>query len=296
MELDQGAARNQRMYRDVKKGDRILIPHLPHYGQITLAIASEDWDKGYSFSVFSESNDHGHIFPAEVKKNFQRNNKNIPAALRGTFRNPCRFWRIDHLSRDIELVLDIADIDLGASSSVVDRWQQTIEESLKESNLQKLLKGKAYQNFGKSDWEHLLVSVLQRLNSEWVVKRTGGKAEASHGTDILMKIPDVFGDGYYGIAIQVKDYSGVVGDAPIAQIMKSKGDYWQAKGVKILEMVVILIGGDKFQNSTLEVSAKKNGVRLIWASDVEDLIFRSACRFISGPDGQGVEDPEISYD
>jgi hypothetical protein len=55
-----------------------------------------------------------------------------------------------------------------------------------------------------------LIDVLQRLNPGWKVERTGGKAEAKHGTDILVTIPDVFRDGYYGIAIQVKDYEGFV--------------------------------------------------------------------------------------
>jgi hypothetical protein len=53
------------MFSRVKKGDRILIPHLPQYGQITIAEATEDWDKGYDFSVWEKSGDHGHIFPAK---------------------------------------------------------------------------------------------------------------------------------------------------------------------------------------------------------------------------------------
>jgi hypothetical protein len=37
MEVDAGAGRNRQMFSQVKKGDRILIPHLPQYGQITIA-------------------------------------------------------------------------------------------------------------------------------------------------------------------------------------------------------------------------------------------------------------------
>jgi hypothetical protein len=35
MKIDSGAGRNRRMFLEVKKWDRILIPHLPQYGQIT---------------------------------------------------------------------------------------------------------------------------------------------------------------------------------------------------------------------------------------------------------------------
>ena len=104
MQLDGGAGRNKSMFRKVKKDDLILIPHLPCLGQITVARATEDWDKGYQFSVFT-TGDHGHIFPAKPLKNFHRSNVKIPASLRGTFRNPCRFWNIGRLRKDIEDVL-----------------------------------------------------------------------------------------------------------------------------------------------------------------------------------------------
>lgn len=283
MELDQGAARNRRMLQ-VKKGDYILIPHLPKRGQITIAEATEDWDKGYKFSVF-ETGDHGHIFPATPLRNFHRSNGKIPASLRGTFRNPCRFWKIDHLQKDIDEVLRIPVEDLESTTSIVDRWQQEIENVFEGSALQKRLFEAAQKKFVKSDWEFLLADVLQRLNPGWKVQRTGGKVEVKHGTDILVTIPDVFRTGYYGIAIQVKDYKGSVNDRPITQILKAK-DYWQNNGIQILELVVVLIGGNKQANPELEKSAKAAGVRLIWSLDVEELVLRSACQFISDPDRQ----------
>jgi hypothetical protein len=152
--------------------------------------------------------------------------------------------------------------------------------------LQENLFAAAQKYFSKSDWEYLLIDVLQHLNPGWKVERTGGKTEAKHGTDILVTIPDVFRDGYYGIAIQVKDYEGFVNDDPIHQILKAKSGYWKDLGIEILELVIVLIRGDKQAGHQLEKSAMKAGVRLIWSTDVEELLFRSACRFLSNPDRQ----------
>jgi hypothetical protein len=140
--------------------------------------------------------------------------------------------------------------------------------------------------FSKSDWEYLLIDVLQHLNPGWKVGRTGGKTEAKHGTDILVTIPDLFRDGHYGIAIQVKDYEGFVNDDPIHQILKAKNGYWKDVGIEILELVIVLIRGDKEAGHQLKKSAAEAGVRLIWSTDIEELLFRSACRFLSNPDRQ----------
>jgi hypothetical protein len=286
MEVDAGAGRNRQMFSQVKTGDRIMVPHLPHYGQITIAEATEDWDTGYNFSVWEKSGDHGHIFPAKPLRNFRRTNMKIPASLRTTFRNSSRFWKITYLQKEIENVLSLPSEDLESTSAVVDRWQQQIEDITKESGLQERLFKVSQRYFSNSDWEYLLVDVLQRLNPGWKVERTGGKAEARHGTDILVTIPDVFRDGFYGIAIQVKDYEGFIDDDPIHQILKAKEGYWKDFGIAILEMVIVLIGGDRQAGRQLEKSASKEGVRLIWSTDIEELLFRSACRFLSNPDRQ----------
>lgn len=285
MQLDGGAGRNKSMFRKVKKDDLILIPHLPCLGQITVARATEDWEKGYQFSVFT-TGDHGHIFPAEPLKNFHRSNLKIPASLRGTFRNPCRFWNIGRLRKDIEDVLELTDHDLQSSSSVVDRWQQHIADAFAKHTLQHELFESAVIHFGKSEWEYLLTDALQRLNPGWKVERRGGKTEAQHGTDILVKIPDLFGDGYYGVAIQVKDYQGWVSDRPIEQILKAEKDYWKNQDITIVELVVVVTGGHKKDNAGLLQSADEKGVRIIWSSDIEELVYRSACRFMSDPDRQ----------
>lgn len=286
LKIDDGAGRNLRMFKEVKKGDHILIPHLPLYGQITIAVATEDWIQGYSFSIWEKTGDHGHIFPVKYLRNFTRGNKNVPASLGGTFRNPCRFWKINHLETDIQNVLSVNLGELGSKTSVADRWHQRIEEVFEKSELREKLFSETRPYFSNSDWEYLLTDVLCDLNPGWRVVRTGGKTEAKHGTDILATIPDVFGEGKYGIAIQVKDYDHIVGNGPIEQILKAKNGYWLDAGIKIIEMIVVIIGSNKTINPELVAFAKRENVRLIWSKDVESLIFRAACKFMSDPDAQ----------
>jgi hypothetical protein len=283
MEVDAGAGRNRPMFNRVKRGDRLLIPHLPRYGHITIAEATEDWNRGYNFSVWEKSGDHGDIFPARPLQNFRRGNPNVPAAVEGTFRNPSRFCNITYLQKDIEHVLSLPAENLQATIAVVDHWHQQIEDIVKESGLRERLFTAAQEYFSKSDWEYLLTDVLRRLNPGWKVKRTGGKAEVKHGTDILATIPDVFQRKYYSVAIRVKDYKGFVNDDPIHQILKAR-HFWPDFGIEILQLVIVLVGGDKQASHQLEESAMKAGVRLIWSTDVEELAFRSACGFISDPE------------
>ena len=94
-------------------------------------------------------------------------------------------------------------------------------------------------------------------------------------------------NGEVGIAIQVKDYEGFVNDDPINQILKAKNsNFWKDQNIQILELVVVVVHGDKQAGHQLAMSAAEAGVRLIWSTDVEDLLFRSASRFMSDPERQ----------
>lgn len=284
MILDEGAGRNQRMREEVKQGDRILIPHLPAYGHVTIGEATQNWIDGYHFSIWDRYNDYGHIFPAKRLLNFRRNNSNVPAALRDTFRNPSRFWNINYLGPLIEDLLSRSPADLESASSIVERWQAKIEKIIEEADLSRKLHEAAQAYTSKADWEFLLTNVLQQLNEGWEIERTGGRAEAEHGTDILAKIPDVFGDGYYGIAIQIKDYRGLVGDRPLDQIRRA-ANYWEKQGIKILQLVVVLIDCGREENpGFIKSAAMSPPVRIVWAADVQQLLNRAAWKFVAQPD------------
>ena len=279
--LNEGARRNMRMLQ-VRKGDRILIPHLPNYGQVSIVEATEDWREGYRFAVLEGIGEFGHIFPAKRIKHFKSNNAKIPASLRSTFRNPCRFWRIDDLGSDIESVIQVPDAELVSSSNHVDRWKEKIVEVVAEKVLSDAFHDAAVRFNSKAEWEWILVDALQRLNPAWDVRRTGGKEEVNHGADILVTTRDIFRDGCLGIAIQVKDYKDVVGEAPLDQIRKAIG-YWEEGDIWIVQLVLVLIGARKEDNPKLVEAAQTKGfpVRVIWTEEVKDMIYRSACHYLS---------------
>lgn len=86
---------NVRMYRNVKKGDFILVPRPPEWGQVTVAQAKEDWDTGYQFEVDEFKKDFGHQFPAKKLAHFNPNNKHVDGDIRQTLKCRLRFWNVD---------------------------------------------------------------------------------------------------------------------------------------------------------------------------------------------------------
>lgn len=54
LQLDEGAARNKAMFEGVKKGDILLIPQLPSWGQIAIVEATDDWSSGYKFEIHED--------------------------------------------------------------------------------------------------------------------------------------------------------------------------------------------------------------------------------------------------
>lgn len=268
----------------VRKGDRILIPHLPSYGEVSIVEATENWRDGYHFEVLGGVGEFGHIFPVKRLKVFRNNNTHVPASLRSTFRNPCRFWRIDYLGADIEGLVQLSDANLSTSSIHVDRWQEKIVDVARDKLLSEALYEATVRFNSKAEWEWILTDALKRLNPNWEIERVGGKSEAKHGTDILARIPDIFGDGYLGVAIQVKDYRNVVGTSPLDQIRKA-AIHWEESEINIVQLVLVLIGAKKTDNPSLVTAAQpadsKLPVRIIWTEDVKDMVYRSACHFLS---------------
>jgi hypothetical protein len=271
--VDEGARRNLSMLRDVKKGDMLLVPHLPELGQVSIAEATEDWDKGYQFSIFDATEDHGHIFPAKPVKVFGRHNENVSGNLRSTLRNPGRFWNINHYAEDIEhlLAADGACVDSQEKST---RLRISVEKAL--SGAKESLVADLNRQFNATEWEYVLVDVFSEIYPEGSVERVGGTSEVHHGTDILITVPGIVPGSSYGIAIQVKDYSGGVGNHPVDQILKA--DHWNKDGRIVIDKLVVLIGASAEHNLALSKYADDKGVRVLFSTDVNELLFRYACR------------------
>jgi hypothetical protein len=271
--MDEGARRNLSIFNKVKKGDILLVPRLPTWGDVAIIEAIEDFSSGYQFEIDKERNDYGHIFPARLLKSFTRNNENIPGSIRSAIKNISRFWSIDHLGPDIEPLLSKDPTELRDRISLEERFQNAVSDSFSESfnstRFKDYLYSKMTKHFSNEEWEYALVEGLKEIFPEpIIVERIGGISEIKHGTDILIRIPGLL-NYQYGIAIQVKDYEGIVGSAPLEQIRKS--DYLNDENLKIIDKILVIIRAPKDVNETLTSALD---VKVIFASELKELLLR----------------------
>lgn len=103
--VDDGARNNLKMYNEVKKGDLLLIPHLPSWEEISIAEAKEDWAVGYCYDIPKDQGDFGHIFPAHLIKVVNRYSLEVPDRIRLSLCCPRRFWTMNDYADDIEDIL-----------------------------------------------------------------------------------------------------------------------------------------------------------------------------------------------
>lgn len=283
IKIDEGARRNLAMYNNVKKGDILLIPHLTEWNEVAIIEATSDWNTGYRFEISETYGDYGHIFPAKLTgKSFKRNNQFVTGNLRATLKNPSRFWNINHYAKDVEKLLET---DKGALHDTMDyssRFDNSIGSTFNDLFNEKLFGEKLYEKisneFRREEWEFALQYGLQELFPYYDLLRVGGPEEKNHGTDILIKIPGIIPDIIYGIAVQVKDYKDFVNEDVINQINKADM-YWENEGVKLIDKVVIITRGEREINTLL--SQNISGVKIIYASDLKELLVKIAKSFIS---------------
>lgn len=282
--IDDGAGRNRAMLK-VKKGDILLIPRLPDWDSVTIAKATEDWEKGYKFEIDKELGDYGHIFPVKKIKSFVRANGFVDARIRTTLKNVGRFWNITYLKNEIDKIIDTEE-ELNSISSEEEKFKSAIEntffELFREKELENKLFNKFVEKFQAAEWENALVFGLQLMFPQYLVEKIGGTTEKEHGTDILIKIPNLFEeDKYYGIAIQVKDYDGIVGDAVIEQIQKAEQYFSDKNEVKLIEKIILVTKAEKESNEKLIEKIKENGIKVIFASDLKKLLVQIGITYIS---------------
>ena len=271
--LDEGAGRNRPMFNNVKKGDIILIPRLPNWGEVALVEATEDWNKGYFFDINPKYGDYGHVFPAKYLKKFTRDNEKVTGNLRSSLKNMSRFWNINHYSDDVELLLNSQVTELSKSQDYNSRLESSIGSVFNDVFDQTLFADKLYEKlteqFTREEWEFALVYGLKQMFPFYQIERVGGKEEKNHGTDILIKIPGILSNYGYAIAIQVKDYDGFVGNEVISQINKAD-NYWDKENLKLIEKIVIITKAKRDENIRL-LEHDKN-VKFIFANELKQLL------------------------
>ncbi len=269
LSVNRGASRNKRML-NVKKGDILLVPRLPTWGEVAVVQATADWREGYNFQISEEYGDYGHIFPAEFLKRFRRKSSPVSGSISSTLKNPMRFWNIDHLAEDVQKILYASDEELNISRNVMDQMSEIIKDEFRvlfdEQKYAENLIEKLNKKFKNEDWEKILEQVFQKRYPSAQVERVGGRKEELHGTDILIKIPSPSDDKQYAkrnakqyaIAIQIKDWIGKISiNDVIDQI--GKASHWkQQQEFQLIDKIVIFTRAgeeankDVFENKKIE--------------------------------------------
>ncbi|MEI7594593.1 MAG: hypothetical protein WCK02_02515 [Bacteroidota bacterium] len=270
--LDEGAGRNRPMFNKVKKGDILLIPQLPSWGEVAMVEATDDWNKGYLFEIEPSLGDYGHIFPAKYLKKFTRNNENVTGNLRSTLKNPSRFWNINHYADDVEKILKSQVSELSKRQDYNSRLESSIgtvfNEVFDEAEFANKLYNKLTEQFTREEWEFALVYGLKQMFPFYQIERVGGKEEKNHGTDILIKLPSILSNYSYAIAIQVKDYEGFVNQEVITQINKAD-NYWESENLRLIEKIVIITKAKKDDN--IRLLEHDENVKFIFANELKQL-------------------------
>lgn len=277
---DDGARRNIPIFHKVKKGDFLLIPHLPSWDDITVAQATEDFDKGYEYIIDKKYNDFGHIFPAKRIKVFNRHNINVSANIKSTFKCVSRFWNIDHCEEDVQHIISLSSGDVQEKGSFQQGWFKAINESFDNKGFSEKLYAKLTHNYNASDWEFMLCEGFKTLLPENVtVETTWNREENKHGSDLFIKIPGIF-ETTYVIAIQIKDYDGTVSEDVVNQINKVEEYLNNHPGEQLIDKYVIMTRAESCNNPKLVEAAKQNNVKLIFKAELMKLLSQMAKAYI----------------
>lgn len=279
---DDGVKRNLPILNYVKKGDYLLIPHMPDYDSITIAQATNDFSIGYEFEILQEKGvkDFGHIFPAKFIKRFSKRNINVGANIKSTMKCVSRFWNIDRCAREVEMLLNICDTELVETNTIEDWWNGAVETGIDEQVFAKRIYEYLHDRSNASEWEEVLRIGFEYILPECIsVEKTWNVEEKKHGSDLLIKIPGIF-ETTYVIAIQIKDYKGVVSDEPVKQINMADDYYSDNPGEKLIDKYLIITDTDISDNEKLASIAKVNGVKIIFRKELEMLLARMAKNLI----------------
>lgn len=235
----------------IQSGDIILIPNLPRKNYFCLTeVIGEYYFERLKLDNNTDINDidfdYGHVLPIKLitPDGIDKFNKNVHAKLRATLRTPMRMWNLDGYSEYIENLLTSSrnGVDLHTPSSSDARlsiaWENAFLKAQQTMRSELLLQ--LDSKFQAAEWEEPIATVLSQLYPGIEVRHTGGRHE--HGADIVLQIPNHFGDVPWLIVIQIKNYSEEIGHAVIDQI-KQAHKYYGREGKIILG--VILTTADK---------------------------------------------------
>ena len=158
-------------------------------------------------------------------------------------------------------------------------FNKEFNEETKEEFLN-LIYNKSKENFQASEWENMLTSGLRILYPDYIIERVGNINEKEHGTDIIVRIPGILKEDKYIIAIQIKDYSGIIKNKEkiIGQIKKAENG-WKEEG-KLIEKILLITSAEREKNEELNELCEKNEIKIIYTEDLKDILYNIGMKHI----------------
>jgi hypothetical protein len=163
----------------------------------------------------------------------------VDARIRATLRTPMRMWNLDVYADAIESMVeqyrkggDFATPRTG-QRRLYSAWELALHHAAVQ--LQGRLGPELDARFQAAEWEEPIVLVLQSLYRGADVRWVAGPQEI--GADVIVQLPNHFGDIPWLIVVQVKNYTGEIGPAVLKQLRDAHRRY-SPEG-KILSLVVM---------------------------------------------------------
>lgn len=210
---------NPRWDDAMRKGDLVLVPNVPQWGHFSVVRLLDD---EYHYDIDPLHGDYGHWRRVELLTPQDGINwlaEGVSADIRATVRARSRIWRINHLGEQLEALIDQARKNpksYAEGISVAVRYEKLMLPLAQSArlaarkhaleDLARTLDGK----FHAAELEGAVQQTLRLLYPEGSVEQHGGIAEARHGTDLLLRLPNPLDRAkrQIAIAIQVKAHEG----------------------------------------------------------------------------------------
>jgi hypothetical protein len=230
----------------VQSEDWIVVPNLPEYGEFLIAqvVGAYQYNPltlSKNQDVHDVGRDYGHILPVRLltEKGINKYAAEVDARIRSTLRVPMRMWNVDHCGESLERLLEkyTAGTDVTTPKSGEARLAKAWETALSHAvgALRERLGPELDSRFQAAEWEEPIKRALQHLYPEANVRWVAGPRES--GADVIVQIPNHFGELPWLIVVQVKNYQGQIGPAVLTQLKAAHGYY--SKEGKLLCLVVM---------------------------------------------------------
>lgn len=218
----------------MQKGDIVLIPNMPTFGSFSLGCFVDD---EYQYDI-SDEGDYGHWRQIALltPDGIVSDHESVHADIRSTLRCRSRIWRIDGVGLYLETLLKLLQADNMKAgvhfspdqrfSKIVLKAKEAAREPAREA-ARKEIEALLDAEFHARDFEFAVQLVLRKLFLG-SIEHLGGKSEEKHGTDLLVKIDNPFGEIPFIIPVQVKKHTGE-SEYGIEQL-EMAAEYWKKEG------------------------------------------------------------------